>query len=567
MPKGLVKNTARRPRRHRTCKYLAFWRLERNLQLAAQLLLSALAVAFVLLRCYRQVVVVNSPGKEPVRSLAEGEGSGRELPCWDTQPLAGAIDDEFERTMQQRTEDVVRRLVQVTKDFSSVAVLFPLPYNFRIIDLSLGLCIQEAAALSSLLGMQFEGHKAEIIQTAVAEALHAKRACQKHGKKATKAQNMQVSRLLNVLCNSGLKMWCADCLKAINLFMGLCIQEAAALSSLLGMQFEEHKAEIIQTAIEASQYVKENCPKDGKKATKEQNMQVSRLKKLAKKVWDDDPNGSPLTNEMRMTMLNDLLILQGKALELLEAEISSVLQLQRPVTQLAEELADEILERLKCTIYTRRTQPAVPAEEETLEATGLRRQTEMRFGVPKEAPTWPWSSTWSPYSPLLPGPHQAFGRPAYMAGTVEGASSHQAPQNQVGQVWTPISQHSSPSSSFPFTDPQSIAAAAVALLYSSGSQSPPAESHKIARPQTTSTLAGSSGSTLSSLMKGQTGQPMGFPSSSAPSRRPADLHSVEQGVGGSKDSTEGPSGPRSAVSSLLGVQMQEPHQDGDSDSG
>ncbi|CDI86537.1 hypothetical protein, conserved [Eimeria praecox] len=482
-------------------------------------------------------------------------------------------------------------------------------------------------------------------------------------------------------------------------------------------------------------------------------MQVSRLLQFARKIWDDDPNGPPLANEVLLPMLSDLLLLQEKALGLLEAEISSVLQLQRPATQLAEELAHVIVDRLRLIIYTRRTQvfrskhlssslrayeeehnrsilvfsasiesldkkpqktleeqlaelaldeswvaqsfeqtpkssstapdpelgfparqreaparqptvtrgvngskassgpnnrgrevpprfkrqkrgftgksqetesqdsltktgttlptqgdpmpeglypsykakplqashapphqappsteppsppfpelettvskltlgptgptppwsgrsssglasisslttrsqPTVPAEEETLEAAGLRRQTEMRFGVPEEAPTWPWSSTWSPYSPLLPGPYQAFGRPAYMAGTVEGASSHQAPQNQVGQVWTPISQHTSPSSSFPFTNPQSIAAEAVALLYSSGSQSPPAESHKIAHPQPTSTLAASSGSTLSSLMKGQTDQPMRFPSSSAPSRRPADLHSVEQGVGG-----------------------------------
>ncbi|CDI73921.1 hypothetical protein, conserved [Eimeria praecox] len=186
----------------------SFWRLDRSGKLTTLLSVAATVAAYVLLRCYRQFSFVNSHVKGPLRSLAEGEEAGPELPCWGgglegNQASAGASDDAFELNMQQRAEGVMQRMVQVTKDCSSVAALLPPPFPMRVVDLFLGLCIQEVAALSSLLGGAFEEQKAEVLQTAVDTARDAKHVCRE---RSTRAQQQHASRLMQY----ALHMWGAN---------------------------------------------------------------------------------------------------------------------------------------------------------------------------------------------------------------------------------------------------------------------------------------------------------------------------------------------------------------------
>ncbi|CDJ30227.1 LOW QUALITY PROTEIN: uncharacterized protein EMH_0056240 [Eimeria mitis] len=142
------------PSRHVAAKH-PFWRLGQNIQLKTMLLVSSLAAAFVLLRCYHQLTAVNISGKGSLRSLA--------------------------------------RLIQVTKDCSSVAVMLPSPFLMKLGDLFLGLCIQEVAALSTLLEDQFDRQKADVLQTAMDAAHELMRVSQQRD---NNAQLLHASRLL-----------------------------------------------------------------------------------------------------------------------------------------------------------------------------------------------------------------------------------------------------------------------------------------------------------------------------------------------------------------------------------
>ena len=149
--------------------------LERKLQRRSVLLATALAAAFFLLRCYRQLTFGDRHSKTLLRTLAEGGASGEWLEargggCWRTgmegnEPPVG-VSDGIELAMQRRAEGVVRTLMHVTKDCSLTAGLLPLPYPMKVVDLFVGLCIQEVAALSALLGTHFETRKWEVLSFA-----------------------------------------------------------------------------------------------------------------------------------------------------------------------------------------------------------------------------------------------------------------------------------------------------------------------------------------------------------------------------------------------------------------
>ncbi|CDJ58382.1 hypothetical protein EMWEY_00050250 [Eimeria maxima] len=81
------------------------------------------------------------------------------------EPPVG-VSDGIELAMQRRAEGVVRTLMHVTKDCSLTAGLLPLPYPMKVVDLFVGLCIQEVAALSALLGTHFETRKWEVLSFA-----------------------------------------------------------------------------------------------------------------------------------------------------------------------------------------------------------------------------------------------------------------------------------------------------------------------------------------------------------------------------------------------------------------
>ncbi|CDJ50150.1 hypothetical protein, conserved [Eimeria brunetti] len=252
-----------------------FWRLGRHLQLTPPLVLATLAVAFVLLHCYRRITFVEGRGRGSLRLLAEGKGAGPGALCLEAdmqshQPPAVA-SGSIEPALLERTGSVVRRLIQVTRDCSSVAPLLPSPFP----------------------------------------------------------------------------------LKLVPLFLGFCIQEVAALSELLGSQFGKYKADVLQKAVGAARAVKCMC---NERITNAQHKHASRLEKYAQDIWNVVQENPPLTNEVRLQMLKELLELQEEALVVIEAVVSSVLKSGNLVMQVTEETAHELIEELKRVIYTRRRQ-------------------------------------------------------------------------------------------------------------------------------------------------------------------------------------------------------------------
>ncbi|CDJ36295.1 uncharacterized protein EMH_0075930 [Eimeria mitis] len=172
------------------------WPLGRSFQLTTLLLVSAVAVAFVILRCHRQITAVNNPGNGPLRSLAEGEGAGRATLCGASEVhgslLAAGASGAIELALLERAEGVVQRLIQVTKDCRSAAVLVPQSFSMKVVFLFLGFCIQEVAALSALLGVEFEEQKVEALQTAVQASKEVRFAC---FQQARKSQLQHASRM------------------------------------------------------------------------------------------------------------------------------------------------------------------------------------------------------------------------------------------------------------------------------------------------------------------------------------------------------------------------------------
>lgn len=66
------------------------WPLGVDIQPISPLLVAILPAALVLLRCYRQIIVVKSVGTERLRSLAEEEGAGGETSCWQVDVEAAS---------------------------------------------------------------------------------------------------------------------------------------------------------------------------------------------------------------------------------------------------------------------------------------------------------------------------------------------------------------------------------------------------------------------------------------------------------------------------------------------
>ncbi|CDI76739.1 hypothetical protein, conserved [Eimeria acervulina] len=208
-------------------------RLDPNLRGITLLLVASLAAAFVLLRCYRQLTVVISLGKRPLRSLADGKEAGRETECmgadWAIVKSPAGASDGLELAVQRRTESVVRRIIQATKDCASVAALLPSTLPLRVADLFLGFGIQEVAALSVLLGRQFEEQKAEVLQTTVQAAQELKWFCRQ---RTTRGQQQHASRLVRY----ALDLWAAD-------------PEVLPLANEVRLQMLEELLELQETAL------------------------------------------------------------------------------------------------------------------------------------------------------------------------------------------------------------------------------------------------------------------------------------------------------------------------------
>ena len=175
-----------------------FQQLYRNSQLKSLLLLAALVAAFVLLRCYHKLTVVNSLGKRPLRSLAEGDGVAHEIPCRgpglisSQSPASASVVTEL--SLQQRVEGVAKKLIQVVGNFSSIAFWAQPSQAIKLADLFLGFCIQEVAALSTLLGEGFEGQKAEVLQRAIEKAQALMEHC--GSKETSRDQRRHAGRLV-----------------------------------------------------------------------------------------------------------------------------------------------------------------------------------------------------------------------------------------------------------------------------------------------------------------------------------------------------------------------------------
>ncbi|CDJ50148.1 hypothetical protein EBH_0031210 [Eimeria brunetti] len=255
------------------------WRQARDLEGMALLLAAAFAAAFAILHCYSQITANSILGKGNLRFLAEGEGAGssarREAPCWGaglgSNQSAADTSGDIEPAILDRTEDVLTRLIQVAEDCSLIAVTLPSPFTMNVTDLFLGFCIQEVAALSTLLGMRFDEKKATALKAALKSARDA-------------------------------------------------------------MQFSKGRDK------------------------RTQQKHANRLVKYAKRLSAPGPNHPLLANVVRSQMLEELLQLQELALELLETAISSFFKLQQSAVPISAEAIKELTEELKRVIYTRRRQ-------------------------------------------------------------------------------------------------------------------------------------------------------------------------------------------------------------------
>ncbi|CDJ59845.1 hypothetical protein, conserved [Eimeria maxima] len=253
------------------------WRVEWNLQLTTLLLVAALPAAFLLIRCHMQLAVSNRPINGGLRLLAEGEreGKGRTTPCrgdgLENKVTPEGAGESIEHKMKRRAENVAKKLIQVTKDCSSVAPLLPTQFPIRVVDL----------------------------------------------------------------------------------FLGFCIQEVAALSALLAGQFEEQKVEVLQTAESAALEVMEICWQN---TTTGKRNHACRLVEYVNDLRDAGPENPPLPNEERLTMLEELLELQETAIGMIEGAISSALMSRDSSRHLTPEAAHEFAEELKRVVYTRRSQ-------------------------------------------------------------------------------------------------------------------------------------------------------------------------------------------------------------------
>ncbi|CDJ60864.1 hypothetical protein EMWEY_00035560 [Eimeria maxima] len=250
------------------------WRPRRNIRLATLLLLATLAATFVLLRCHRQLTVGRSPGEAHLRSLAEGEGA------WGTTPCGGADVDGDETpdaagngippSMQQRVDAVMEKLEKVTKDLSCVACELPYPFTMKLLDLSAGFCIQEVAALSTLLGGEFDRRKVEMMETVLAEG-----------------------RMVR------------------------------------------------------------NFSKD--RDSLQQQTHTNRVMNAARHIIRGTPVHPTLTRSLRLEMLEELLHLQELAISLIDAVVSRVLR-SNPEGELSLELTNEVMEEVRRIVYLRRAQ-------------------------------------------------------------------------------------------------------------------------------------------------------------------------------------------------------------------
>ncbi|CDI87869.1 hypothetical protein EPH_0065860 [Eimeria praecox] len=180
----------------------------------------------------------------------------------------------------------------------------------------------------------------------------------------------------------------------------------------------------------------------------------------------------------------------------------------------------------------------VPATGETLEKSGGTRAPEIRPVGSEEAPRSSWSRAWSPGSPfsrLYQATDQTTAAAAYATETVQGVSSQQPHPSKVGPQGNFMPPHASPPPSFPVTTSQSLASDAYEAIHSPRPQAP----HMHMQNLVSLELAAASpvpSPTSSSLKRKETPQPIGVLISPVPEGSPADLHSVEQGMGGTKDS-------------------------------
>ncbi|CDJ59436.1 hypothetical protein EMWEY_00057450, partial [Eimeria maxima] len=132
--------------------------------------------------------------------------------------------------------------------------------------------------------------------------------------------------------------------------------EVAALSALLGTQFEAHKREILQKAeTEAWGVINVRC--QGRESASQQRLAI-RLVKYAKDLRRARPDNPPIANEDRLKMLGELLDLQETASRLIQAALGTLqsYSLQHPGEAISLEAAHEFAEEMKRIVYIRRSQ-------------------------------------------------------------------------------------------------------------------------------------------------------------------------------------------------------------------
>ncbi|CDJ59991.1 hypothetical protein EMWEY_00059580, partial [Eimeria maxima] len=141
-------------------------------------------------------------------------------------------------------------------------------------------------------------------------------------------------------------------MRLLDYSVGFCIQEVAALSTLLGEEFDRRKVEMMETVLAEGGDVRAfSRYRDWFK----QQLHASRIMRFARFLMSQKHVHPTLPRSLRLKMLEELLHLQELAISLIDAVVSRVLR-SNPEGELSLELTNEVTEEVRRIVYLRRAQ-------------------------------------------------------------------------------------------------------------------------------------------------------------------------------------------------------------------
>ncbi|CDJ60131.1 hypothetical protein, conserved, partial [Eimeria maxima] len=141
-------------------------------------------------------------------------------------------------------------------------------------------------------------------------------------------------------------------MRLLDLSLGFCIQEVAALSTLLGGEFDRRKVEMMETVLAEGGDVRAFSQS---RDLFKQQLHANRIMHFARHLISQKPMHPTLTRSVRLKMLEELLHLQELAIPLIDTVVSRVLR-SNPEGELSVELTNEVVEEVRRVVYLRRSQ-------------------------------------------------------------------------------------------------------------------------------------------------------------------------------------------------------------------